>query len=79
MLVEMLGIQLLYIQVACMSAVSKDKLLEFNLLNKLGAVFLWCRNEWGTSGKTQYCLLFPHWTRSIREGHGLAIKPDTKD
>lgn len=62
----------------CVSCL-KDKVMEFNLLNKLGAVFIWTRNEWSTGGKTQYCLLFPNWTRSINKGHGLAIKPDTKD
>lgn len=56
-----------------------DRVMEFNLLNKLGAVFIWSRNEWGSDGEKQYCLLLPHWTRSIRAGHGLAIKPDTKD
>lgn len=62
----------------CVSCL-KDNVMEFNLLNKLGAAFICRRNELGTGGKAQYCLLFPNWTRSISTGHGLAIKPDTKD
>lgn len=53
--------------------------MELNMPNKLGAVLILSRNKWSTKGKKQYCVFFPRWARSIKEGHGLAIKTDTKD